>query len=220
MHIYINNRELNLDSYIKNGVSYINFNGNTIPIKDFFEKIGFKVNWDNKNKTINISDETFNSSGKTDVQAKIKKLGLKSIKELQEIFGLVPDGIAGKNTLNLLNRLDKIKNFKLDEFRCKHCKKLKLDIKLLELLEKIRLKTGPLIINSGYRCPSHNKNIGGSPSSQHLEGTASDIRPISGGFKVNKVYTVSNDLNPHGGVGKYNTFIHVDCRGYRSRWNG
>lgn len=34
----------------------------------------------------------------------------------------------------------------------------------------------PFFINSGFRCPELNKAVGGVPTSQHLEGKASDVR--------------------------------------------
>lgn len=48
-------------------------------------------------------------------------------------------------------------------------------------LEKIRgLAGGPLKINSGYRCPSLNAAVGGSPKSYHLDGLACDFDPPAG----------------------------------------
>ena len=34
---------------------------------------------------------------------------------------------------------------------------------------------GPIIVNSGYRCPELNKLVGGTPYSQHQRGEAADI---------------------------------------------
>jgi hypothetical protein len=34
---------------------------------------------------------------------------------------------------------------------------------------------GELKINSGIRCQSHNRSVGGSPSSRHLDGIAADL---------------------------------------------
>jgi uncharacterized protein YcbK (DUF882 family) len=34
---------------------------------------------------------------------------------------------------------------------------------------------GPIQVNSGYRCPTLNKAVGGSPYSQHQRGEAADI---------------------------------------------
>ena len=168
------------------------------------------------------------------LQGKLNRIGLnvgttdgiyggnteKQVKELQSIFNLTADGIAGKNTLDILSKLDKVKHFKLDEFRCKHCKKLKLDINLLLKLEELRLKTGPLIINSGYRCPVYNRSkaVGSNDNSQHIMGTAADIKATK--MSVDNVYNNADKIFSNGGVGKYNTFTHVDVRGTRSRWNG
>ena len=33
----------------------------------------------------------------------------------------------------------------------------------------------PIAINSGFRCPTVNRAVGGSPTSQHLKGEAADI---------------------------------------------
>ena len=47
----------------------------------------------------------------------------------------------------------------------------------LMLLEPARMETGPIIINSGFRCEAVNRRVGGVASSQHLTGQAADIRP-------------------------------------------
>ena len=46
-----------------------------------------------------------------------------------------------------------------------------------QLLEPARLIVGPIIINSGFRCESVNRRVGGVHNSQHLIGQAADIRP-------------------------------------------
>jgi hypothetical protein len=43
------------------------------------------------------------------------------------------------------------------------------------VLEPVRLKTGPMIITSGYRNPELNAAVGGSPTSAHMNGRAVDI---------------------------------------------
>lgn len=140
----------------------------------------------------------------------------KAVKELQSIFNLSADGIVGKNTFDLLAKLKEVKSFKLDEFRCRHCRALKLNIDLLLHLERLRAQTGTLIVTSGYRCPTHNRNVGGARNSQHLKGTAADLKGTE--MSPSNVHSKANSLFTGGGVGKYNTFTHVDVRGYRSRW--
>ena len=46
-----------------------------------------------------------------------------------------------------------------------------------QLLEPARLIVGPIVINSGFRCESVNRKVGGVSNSQHLFGQAADIRP-------------------------------------------
>lgn len=38
-----------------------------------------------------------------------------------------------------------------------------------------RVFGGPVSVNSGYRCPKHNAEVGGVGGSQHLKGEAADI---------------------------------------------
>lgn len=55
---------------------------------------------------------------------------------------------------------------------------IKENIKALvdNILQPLRDKWGePLFINSGYRCPQLNKEVGGVPTSQHCIGQASDV---------------------------------------------
>lgn len=55
-------------------------------------------------------------------------------------------------------------------------------IRLAVALERVRELGGnkPLRINSGYRCSTLNKTVGGSPSSYHLLGLAADFDPPPG----------------------------------------
>ncbi len=115
-------------------------------------------------------------------------------------------------------------HFMQAEFACNHCGKLHPQNptppqEVLAWLENIRshFNDTPVNVNSGYRCPTHNRNVGGATSSLHLEGQAVDfyIRDVSPAL----VYDYCNELiDVSGGVGRYNTFTHVDNRGYKARW--
>ena len=43
------------------------------------------------------------------------------------------------------------------------------------VVQKVREKFGPTVINSGYRGPALNEAVGGSSKSQHCKGEAADI---------------------------------------------
>lgn len=62
-----------------------------------------------------------------------------------------------------------------DTCGCNHS--LKIEPRLIELLEELREITGglPLYINSGYRCAKWNQIVGGVSNSQHTKGTAADV---------------------------------------------
>lgn len=121
--------------------------------------------------------------------------------------------------------------FKLSEFQCQ-CKEncpgkipnLRLNDRLLEALNRIREKFGrPIIITSGFRCRKHNNNIGGAVASQHLLGTAADIRPLSGKKEyIDELFKLCEEEAGVVGLGdgRRQGFIHVDVRpGQRRRWS-
>lgn len=66
-------------------------------------------------------------------------------------------------------------HFSLREFQCPCCLTVRLRPELLIRLEALRGLWGPVRITSGYRCPSHNTEVGGSPISRHLIGCAVDV---------------------------------------------
>ena len=114
-------------------------------------------------------------------------------------------------------------NFNVREFRCRDgSDPIFVDSDLVKLLQQIRDHFGkPVIINSAYRTPPHNKANGGSTYSQHLYGKAADIR-ISG-VSVDALADYAESLlGNYGGVGRYYTkgFVHVDVRAVKSRWKG
>lgn len=108
-------------------------------------------------------------------------------------------------------------NFLLSEFACHEGQEVKLDPDLVRKLQALRDKLGrPIIINSGYRTPEYNKKVGGSPNSQHMLGKAADIRVP--GMTPEQVAKAAEAVG-FNGIGLYNTFTHVDVRGWRARWD-
>ena len=120
------------------------------------------------------------------------------------------------------------KNFSKKEFDSKDGAKMPDNIlvnvvKLACNLQRLRDVIGkPIIINSGYRSPSHNAKVGGSPNSQHLAGKAADIRvigmkPYDLAQEINKLITAGEMMQ--GGLGIYDTFVHYDIRKKKARWD-
>lgn len=98
---------------------------------------------------------------------------------------------------------------------------------LIELKHALEAKYSPdhpleITIMSGYRSPAWNTKVGGEPHSMHMLGLAADIKV--GGIAPDKVADMADELQTKGvitmgGVGRYQTFSHVDCRGYHARWD-
>lgn len=110
--------------------------------------------------------------------------------------------------------------FKKKEFYCKcgKCKSPEMPAELIKVLTDVREHYGkPVIINSAYRCPSHNAAVGGKPKSQHVLGTAADIKVKGVDPSVVHAYLTKKYPDRYG-IGKYNTFTHIDVRPNKARW--
>ncbi len=110
-------------------------------------------------------------------------------------------------------------NFRVKEFACSDgSDPIFIADELIVVLQKIRSHFGrPVKITSAYRTPGRNKSVGGTAYSQHLYGSAADIK-VSG-VSPRKVAEYAEKLMPNsGGIGTYSTFTHVDVRKTKSRW--
>jgi len=119
--------------------------------------------------------------------------------------------------MNLLNDLRVSEHFKISEFKCNDgSQEIMLEYELVKLLQKLRWVVGkPIKINSGYRTKTYNHKVGGSPRSQHLLGRAADI--VVEGYTPSQIAELADQLG-FDGIGIYDTFCHVDVRGYKARW--
>lgn len=119
-------------------------------------------------------------------------------------------------------------HFSRHEFACKGCADAKpcarMDVQLLparslvRALEIVRTHyNAPVTVNSGYRCPEYNQAVGGSSRSQHLQARAADITVA--GVDPAAVYEWIDSWH-RGGLGKYETFTHIDTRTAYTRWKG
>lgn len=113
-------------------------------------------------------------------------------------------------------------NFWLHEFDC-HCQRPEcqttlVDMNLVRALEELRTKVHLVHLDCGYRCPAHNREVGGVAHSQHVEGKAADIKtPL--GTQATKAQAESIPAFQNGGIGLYPHFVHVDVRGHKARWD-
>ena len=131
--------------------------------------------------------------------------------------------------------------FRLEEFACKDEARTPYPAarivdgtwsRLRETLNTIRKAwNAPIKVVSGYRAPAYNARIGGAKKSQHMEGTAADIKPTAPHDDPRALHALILGLYnagklPHlGGLGEYNTFVHVDVRprkanGGIAQWGG
>lgn len=117
-------------------------------------------------------------------------------------------------------------NFKKLEFNCGCGCAMPYDVelrlvKLCEALEKLRAAVGqPLRINSGYRCPAHNRRVGGAEKSQHCQGIAADVSCLRVSPQVICLAAETIPEFKNGGIGLYSDWVHVDIRKGAARWKG
>ena len=102
------------------------------------------------------------------------------------------------------------KYFNVDEFACKcGCGKNEISNDLITMLDVARGDAGvPFHISSGYRCPEHNKSVGGVSESAHTSGMAADIAVSDSRTR----FAILSSLIQAGftRIGIAKSFIHVD----------
>lgn len=68
----------------------------------------------------------------------------------------------------------------------------------------------PIVVTSGYRCESHNTEVGGVSGSTHTKGMAVDILCPSPGYRGKLIAALITMGFTHIGLGQ--DFVHVDDR--------
>ena len=119
-------------------------------------------------------------------------------------------------------------HFNVREFRCQ-CGSSHETLIASELVDKLEalyttLNCSKIIVTSGYRCPEHDKAVGGTSSGQHTKGTAADVccygqdgQPISS----KTVCCKAQDLGFTGiaNITSSYQYTHLDVR-TSGRWYG
>ncbi len=133
--------------------------------------------------------------------------------------------------------LDKLTtNISRPEIKCKcdKCDCDTIDYKIVEIWQDVcdhfvhlhRGEKAILSIGSGCRCVQHNRDVGGSPNSQHLYFRAIDgsliIKQTDGVYieiPSIDIYNYVDAKYPNSlGLGCYPTFVHIDSRSTKARW--
>lgn len=122
----------------------------------------------------------------------------------------------GDIVVRVVNDIQLAKNFKLSEFKCRHCDKVLMpDMRLVEKLQQLRDLLGKSIKVSGYRCPEYNKQLvnnptlNASPTSKHMQGIAADI--TSNGVSPEEMCYLAKKVG-FPAIRIYDGHVHVDVR--------
>lgn len=139
-------------------------------------------------------------------------------------------GIKGGDCMNIILVDGQItENFNLKEFACKANNELLINSKVIDHIERLQVfrewYRRPMVIISGYRTEAYNAQVGGSPKSYHMQNLATDFSLPSEfyGYTDERQLEFLNNVKRKwidlcqqvglgGGVGWYDTFIHLDSR--------
>ncbi len=104
---------------------------------------------------------------------------------------------------------DRVNFFSKKEFNCRCCGKSNISANLILKLDLAReLAETPFVITSGYRCPKHNREVGGVKDSAHVLGLAVDIAVPDNVARLNILRGLIIAGFRRIGIGK--DFIHAD----------
>lgn len=107
-------------------------------------------------------------------------------------------------------------SFSPQELACRGTGKLMINEAALDRLQALRDRLGkPLIVNSAYRSPEHNKAVGGAKNSQHLQAKAFDVRMDN---HDPAAFIAAAKAEGFTGIGTYprQGFVHIDIGPARS----
>lgn len=119
-------------------------------------------------------------------------------------------------------------HFNAQEFKCKcgRTHDILISEELVQKLEELRttLNCNSIVITSGYRCPTHDKNVGGTGSGMHTKGLAVDCKCFGQDGNAISSKIVSCKAQDLGFTGIANidsdyNLTHLDVR-QGSKWYG
>lgn len=112
-----------------------------------------------------------------------------------------------------------MRHFRLEEFRCPcGCLSEVMHQDFLLVLDQARELAGvPFQVSSGFRCIRHNRKVGGSSGSLHVQGRAADLTPDNSTstayWRGRALYGIMNAALDLGGcfdVVLYPTHLHLE----------
>lgn len=130
-----------------------------------------------------------------------------------------PQPINGVKSFKKGENVQLSKNIHLSEWECKcsRCTTTLVDMAHVANVQKLRDLIGePIRFTCAYRCPEHNREVGGVPNSEHLRGVACDCYAI--GLSSTQLAAKAEKIG-FGGIGLYLSkgFVHLDNGPY-GRW--
>ena len=131
------------------------------------------------------------------------------------VLALVACGQTGPSSKFQLATWDAARS----EFACRHCGRNRIDPALVAALQELRNLAGqPINVTSGFRCPEHNRAVGGACHSYHLTGQAVDVRCDA--LNPAHLADLATRVPPFadGGIGVYPDHVHLDLRLKPTRW--
>jgi len=106
------------------------------------------------------------------------------------------------------------------ECKCNSCGRDAVDVELLMALEDLRKHFNqPVYILSANRCTKHNIFVGGAKHSMHLKSKASDVVVTDIRPEIVYEYLIAKYPDKYG-IGRYDSFVHLDVRQKKTRWRG
>jgi hypothetical protein len=74
------------------------------------------------------------------------------------------------------------------------------------------------LFGRGYRDARYNRAVGGGTQSEHMQFRAMDVHITGVSLTDLHAWFLAHPQAARMGIGRYNTFVHIDTRGSAARW--